>query len=89
MLLLLLDKPVGLILAYGTLGALFMPFLAITLLVLLNKRREGARRRGAARGPREWRNGWLSNSLMGLCAVLFLALGVNELRNVLARPALS
>ena len=42
MLLLLLDQPVGLILAYGTLGALFMPFLAITLLVLLNKRREGA-----------------------------------------------
>ena len=42
MLLLLLDQPVGLILAYGTLGALFMPFLAITLLVLLNKRRPGA-----------------------------------------------
>ena len=32
MMLLLLDQPVGLILAYGTLGALFMPFLAITLL---------------------------------------------------------
>jgi Mn2+/Fe2+ NRAMP family transporter len=76
MLLLLLDQPVGLILAYGTLGALFMPFLAITLLVLLNRRADAV--------PRQWRNGWLSNSLMALCAVLFLALAVNELRELLA-----
>jgi Mn2+/Fe2+ NRAMP family transporter len=76
MLLLLLDQPVGLILAYGTLGALFMPFLAITLLVLLNRRDDVV--------PREWRNGWLSNSLMALCALLFLALAVNELRELLA-----
>jgi Mn2+/Fe2+ NRAMP family transporter len=76
MLLLLLDQPVGLILAYGTLGALFMPFLAITLLVLLN-RRDGV-------VPSEWRNSWLSNSLMALCALLFAALAVNELRGVLA-----
>jgi Mn2+/Fe2+ NRAMP family transporter len=75
MLLLLLDQPVGLILAYGTLGALFMPFLAITLLVLLNRRDEVV--------PRQWRNGWLSNSLMALCALLFLALAVNELRELL------
>jgi Mn2+/Fe2+ NRAMP family transporter len=81
MLLLLLDQPVGLILAYGTLGALFMPFLAITLLVLLNKRRAGALEHSEV--PEEWRNGWLSNSLMVLCAVLFLALGLNELRKVL------
>ena len=76
MLLLLLDQPVGLILAYGTLGALFMPFLAVTLLVLLNRRDEVV--------PHEWRNGWLSNSLMALCAVLFLALALNELRELLA-----
>ncbi len=76
MLLLLLDQPVGLILAYGTLGALFMPFLAITLLVLLNRRDDVV--------PRQWRNGWLSNSLMALCALLFLALAVNELRELLA-----
>ncbi|MCD4532750.1 Nramp family divalent metal transporter [Nocardioides sp. cx-169] len=81
MLLLLLDEPVGLILAYGSLGALFMPFLAITLLVLLNKRRPGALPHSAV--PEEWRNGWLSNGFMSLCAVLFLALAVNELRNVL------
>jgi Mn2+/Fe2+ NRAMP family transporter len=82
MLLLLLDEPVGLILAYGTLGALFMPFLAITLLVLLNKRRDGALPHSEV--PAEWRNGWLSNGLMLLCAVLFVALAVNEIRNVLA-----
>ena len=76
MLLLLLDQPVGLILAYGTLGALFMPFLAITLLVLLNRRDDVV--------PGQWRNGWLSNSLMALCALLFLALAVNELRELLA-----
>jgi Mn2+/Fe2+ NRAMP family transporter len=81
MLLLLLDEPVGLILAYGTLGALFMPFLAITLLVLLNKRRPGALPHSDV--PDEWRNGWLSNGTLALCALLFLALAVNELRNVL------
>ncbi|HET8959664.1 Nramp family divalent metal transporter [Nocardioides sp.] len=75
MLLLLLDEPVGLILAYGALGAIFMPFLAITLLVLLNRRDDLV--------PAKWRNGWLSNSLMALCAVLFLALAVNELRGLL------
>ena len=82
MLLLLLDEPVGLILAYGTLGALFMPFLAITLLVLLNKRRAGALEHSEV--PHEWRNGWLSNGLMLLCAVLFVALAVNEIKKVLA-----
>ncbi|GAA4363477.1 Nramp family divalent metal transporter [Nocardioides caricicola] len=81
MLLLLLDEPVGLILAYGTLGALFMPFLAVTLLVLLNKRRAGALPHSAV--PDEWRNGWVSNGLLLLCAVLFAALAVNEIRKVL------
>lgn len=76
MLLLLLDQPVALILTYGVLGALFMPFLAITLLVLLNRRRDGV--------PAEWRNGWVSNSLLVLCAGLFLAVAVNEVRNQLA-----
>lgn len=81
MLLLLLDEPVGLILAYGTLGALFMPFLAVTLLVLLNKRRAGALPHSAV--PEEWRNGWLSNGLLLLCALMFAALAVNEIRKVL------
>jgi len=82
MLLLLLDQPVGLILAYGALGALFMPFLAITLLFLLNRRRPG--HPDGADVPEGWRNGWISNSLMALCAVLFAVLAVNELRGVLA-----
>jgi Mn2+/Fe2+ NRAMP family transporter len=82
MLLLLLDQPVGLILAYGVLGALFMPFLAITLLLLLNRRRDG--HPDGADVPERWRNGWVSNALMALCAVLFLVLAVNELRGVLA-----
>lgn len=82
MLLLLLDEPVGLILAYGTLGALFMPFLAVTLLVLLNRRRAGALPHSEV--PEEWRNGWWSNGLMALCALLFAALAVNEIRETLA-----
>ena len=39
MVLFLLNKPIGLILAYGVLGSLFMPFLAVTLLGLLNGKR--------------------------------------------------
>ncbi|GAA1134337.1 Nramp family divalent metal transporter [Nocardioides aquiterrae] len=76
MLLLLLDQPVGLILAYGVLGSLFMPFLAVTLLVLLNRRSDDV--------PAQWRNRWLSNGLMGLCALLFAALAANEVRTQLA-----
>jgi Mn2+/Fe2+ NRAMP family transporter len=67
--LLFLDQPIGLIIAYGVLGALFMPFLAITLLVLLN----------TDRSPRAWRNRPLSNTVMGLSALLFVVLGVQQL----------
>jgi hypothetical protein len=59
-----------------------MPFLAITLLLLLNRRRDG--HPDGADVPERWRNGWVSNALMTLCAVLFLVLAVNELRGVLA-----
>src|SRR5690606_14505698 len=48
MLLLLLEQPIFLVLLYGFLGALFMPFLAVTLLPLLN----------TDRVPREFRNKW-------------------------------
>ncbi len=67
--LLFLDQPIGLIIAYGVLGALFKPFLAITLLVLLN----------TDRTPRAWRNRPLSNTVMGLSALLFVVLGVQQL----------
>lgn len=68
MLLLLLDRPIFLILLYGVLGALFMPFLAVTLLGLLN----------TDRVPKQWRNGWFTNLMLGLCAILFLVLGVYQ-----------
>ena len=69
MVLLLLGKPIFLILLYGTLGALFMPFLAVTLLFLNNKKDV----------PRQFRNGWVRNTLLGLTAAVFVAIGVNEL----------
>ena len=46
MVMMFLGEPVWLILAYGVLGAFFMPFLAVTLLWLLN----------TDRTPQEWRN---------------------------------
>ncbi len=67
--LLFLGQPVYLILAYGVLGALFMPFLAITLLWLLN----------TDRVPKEWRNKLPSNIALFLCAAAFLSLAVNQL----------
>ncbi|TFD55594.1 divalent metal cation transporter [Cryobacterium sp. Hh7] len=69
MILFLLGSPIGLILAYGVLGSLFMPFLAITLLGLLNGKRI----------PREWRNKWFTNGALGICALLFIVLGVQQL----------
>lgn len=68
MVMMFLGKPVALILAYGVLGALFMPFLAVTLLWLLN----------TDRTPEEWRNRLWSNAAMVLCALAFGALAVNE-----------
>ena len=69
MLLLFMDRPFALIVAYGVLGALFMPFLAGTLLWLLNSKAM----------PPEWRSGWISNSMLALSAVLFAALAGKEL----------
>ncbi len=73
MVMLFLGQPVWLILAYGVLGAFFMPFLAFTLLWLLN----------SDRTPREWRNKWHSNTAMVLCALAFAALCVNEVRKAI------
>ncbi|MFT0181044.1 Nramp family divalent metal transporter [Pseudomonas benzopyrenica] len=69
MVLLLLGRPFGLIIAYGAFGAFFMPFLALTLIWLLNSKRV----------PKEWRSGWLSNGLLGLAAALFIVLSLNEI----------
>lgn len=69
MVLFLLDKPIALILAYGVLGALFMPFLAVTLLGLLNGKRI----------PKQWANRWHTNTALAITAVLFIILGVQQL----------
>lgn len=69
MLLLFMDRPFGLIVAYGVLGALFMPFLALTLLWLLNSKRT----------PAEWRSRWLSNAMLAAGGVLFCVLAGREL----------
>ncbi|MGW8378795.1 Nramp family divalent metal transporter [Streptomyces sp. ODS28] len=71
--LLFLDKPFALVVGYGVLGAFFMPFLAVTLIWLLNSRRTPAR----------WRNGVLSNVLLAASALLFLVLCVQQVRETL------
>ncbi|GAB3647213.1 Nramp family divalent metal transporter [Corynebacterium nasicanis] len=69
MLLLFLGRPTALVIAYGVLGAFFMPFLGLTLLLLLN----------TSRTPREWRNGWLVNTLMAIISAAFVFICVSEL----------
>ncbi|MDQ0696185.1 MULTISPECIES: Nramp family divalent metal transporter [unclassified Streptomyces] len=72
MTLLWLDEPFGLVIAYGVLGAFFMPFLALTLLWLLN----------SSRTPGEWRNGWVSNGMLALSGLLFIVLCVQQVREL-------
>ncbi|MFD6189728.1 Nramp family divalent metal transporter [Streptomyces sp. NPDC060275] len=62
------DEPFRLIIIYGVLGAAFMPFLALTLMWLLN----------SSRTPREWRNGSLSNGMLTVAGLLFLVLCVKQ-----------
>ncbi|MCQ0023930.1 Nramp family divalent metal transporter [Streptomyces somaliensis DSM 40738] len=72
MALLFLDQPFFLVVVYGVVGAFFMPFLALTLLWLLN----------SSRTPRGWRNGWLANAMLGAAGVLFLVLCVQQVRDL-------
>ncbi|CAM5667396.1 hypothetical protein GCM10010230_56120 [Streptomyces narbonensis] len=53
-------------------GALFMPLLAVTLLWLLN----------CMRTPAGWRNGVLSNLMLGAAGLLFVVLCVQQLRQL-------
>jgi Mn2+/Fe2+ NRAMP family transporter len=64
MALLFFERPFLLIIIYGVVGAFFMPFLALTLLLLLNSKRV----------PAPHRNGWLSNGLLFASALLFVVL---------------
>jgi len=70
MALLFLDRPVLLILVYTALGAIFLPYLAATLLWLLNRN---------VAGP--YRNGWLSNLTLSASAILFAIIAINEIVN--------
>ncbi|TJY66316.1 divalent metal cation transporter [Arthrobacter sp. CAU 1506] len=74
MILFALGKPIALILLYGALGSLFMPFLALTLLGLLNGKRI----------PKEWANRLHTNIALGICALLFVILGVRQLWTAIA-----
>lgn len=71
MILLALGQPIGLILAYGVLGSLFLPFLAITLLGLLNGKRI----------PKKWANKLHTNIALAITTLLFVILGINQLVN--------
>lgn len=71
MALLFLDRPFALTLAYGVLGSFFMPFLAITLLMLLNTKLI----------PKEGRSGWLSNTVLVVSSVLFLILLITDVQS--------
>lgn len=73
MTLLLLGEPFALIIAYGAFGAFFMPFLALTLMWLLNGRTVS----------REWRSGWVSNLLLALASILFIILCIHQVRATL------
>ncbi|QBJ22843.1 Nramp family divalent metal transporter [Haematobacter massiliensis] len=75
MVMLFLGQPVYLILAYGVLGALFMPFMSVTLLWILN----------TDRVPKQWRNGLFTNIMLLLCTLAFAALAVDQLRGAIMR----
>lgn len=66
--LLLFGKPVWLVLVYSMTGALFMPFLALTLLFMNNKHL-----------PVDAKNSVISNVLMLLAVLLFCALGIEKI----------
>ena len=53
----------------------FMPFLAITLLWMLN----------TDRTPKQWRNGPVVNVLMAICAALFIWLAATQLQGAVER----
>jgi Mn2+/Fe2+ NRAMP family transporter len=62
-------QPFRLVILYGVLGAAFLPFLAGTLIWLLN----------TSRTPTQWRNGLLSNAMLAIAGLLFLVLCVKQI----------
>ncbi|MBT2604374.1 Nramp family divalent metal transporter [Bacillus sp. ISL-53] len=75
MILFYFGKPVELIIIYGALGALFMPFLAISLILLLNSKKV----------DKEFRNKAVPNLVLTACLMMFVYLGVNELIEIFTK----
>lgn len=73
MLLFAFGEPVLLVIVYAALGALLMPFMALTLLWMLNKRVD-----------RDYRNKIVSNAVMALGVLLFVVLAVNEIAGLIS-----
>ena len=73
MLLLFLGKPVGLVILYGVLGSLFMPFLSITLLILLNSKKMDP----------SYRNRWWANMVLIISLLLFGTLAVIQIMDMM------
>jgi Mn2+/Fe2+ NRAMP family transporter len=73
MLVLLVGKPVWIVVIYAAVGSIFMPFLAVTLLIL-NNRRDRVGSLG---------NGILSNGALTLCLLLFAYLAFAQIRTLL------
>jgi hypothetical protein len=74
MLLYFFGRPVFLIIVYGLLGAVFMPFLAVVLIRLLNSEQVEA----------TGRNHWLSNGMLAISTIVFAALLILEFASFLA-----
>lgn len=68
MLLLMIDNPLALVLLYAALGSLFIPFVALTLLILLNSKQV----------KKEYKNKFYHNALLVFVLVVFVVLGILE-----------
>jgi Mn2+/Fe2+ NRAMP family transporter len=75
MILLVMDRPVALVVAYAVMGALFMPFLAGTLLYMSSRR---------AWVGRALRSGPLIRAMLVLCLLLFAWIALTDLARLLA-----
>lgn len=67
--LILFGQPVALVLLWTAMGALFLPFLSVTLLWLLN----------SSRVAPEYRNGIVSNVVLGASVLVFVVLGIQTI----------
>ena len=68
-----IDRPVTLVLVYAAISSFILPVLATVLLLLLNRKSVVP----------ELRNGWLSNTVLTVCLVLFTVLaGVQVVETV-------